>query len=390
MEEIIDKIKPKIISNCEIINGEDFYGNGFYILACEDYEKYLKIDSDKLVYVEEIIKMFTGSNTLIDISNILYEKFNKKVDVYTFYKILLKNNFINLGSKHSKDSIKNELSIMSTQLFKIEFENQFNFLKKSSKKIEKVTRIVYCLLFAISIICIWNAKYVIDIKNITLKNSPSLAFFTFIVINLIVIVPHELSHIIVGTAYGKNLNKITVNLYSGIFIMFIVNFRGLTTLKDREKFHVLIAGIITNLMIFIVCWGILSLQWFSNSARDIISIIAISNLFNALANFSPFFLSDGYFLFSILINKYNMRTYLIKKIFLKNNTNELTKKDKKIYIGYIFISLVFIIYMTICLIFWLMSMIRAREYALVTIFIFVFIYSKCNVIKNFLKLRKSQ
>lgn len=355
MEASSLEAKPKFVSDYKIIEDKSIFGKQeYYVLACEDKEKYIKIPKNKLKYVQKIIKLFDGSSTLSNVQSKVEDELKCKVDIDAFYKILVNNGFI---ENEQRGIISNEIDIMSKEIVKVILKPQSKKIKGIAKAIKKLFIALYSILIFFSIIVAIKNFNVLNLGNTKqlykYNNSASAGFIYLTIMSGFSLIAHELSHIIVALSLGKDVYKVSFNLYSGCMPIVYIKVKGINTLKNVEKIQIVMAGLVTNLAIAFVSLGIASLGGIDSSFRDMCKIVAISNFIAIVTNLSPFSLTDGYFLFSILLNKFNVRTYIIKYMFFKNKAYKISKKERRVYFIYFIASLIAIAYMFLFMARWI-------------------------------------
>lgn len=320
------EVRPQLVRGVRLIENKTLFGKKFYVLACEERDKYIKVPNDRAKYIELAIILFNGNMSLFEIiqmyPNIRFEQ------LYTQLK--------RAGFVDEYDIPSNEIDIMTKEIISVSLEKISNKYRKFFTTYSSVMEKGYAILF---LICFVLLIFVgIDIQELktgfaTYRDSVFggviMLFFSSVLFTLL----HELSHIAVAIKYGKFVEKISLNLYFGILPMCYVKCKGLNTLQTKEKLHVVIAGIITNFMAAFISLTLLSIDLFSYNTESVLKLIFWGNLFSVFSNLIPTSLSDGYFILSILLGKYDMKMFIFKDLFTRNR--KLKMKDYMCYLLYL-------------------------------------------------------
>lgn len=161
---------------------------------------------------------------------------------------------------------------------------------------------------------------------------------------------HELSHAVASKNMGLEPKTITLSLYLYSTLMVYLRIPGIYKLTPKKRIVVWGAGMYTNLFLFsaFFLWYMLT-----GYKYQIIFVLAVSNLFQIMRDMSPFMPLDGYYIFSTLIKRPNLR----KSAFTRD-----TKKDVA-QIAYFIISGSFMLAVVGSQVVWI---IRAVHEAVVT------------------------
>lgn len=330
--------KPQLVDGVQLIKNKTLLGRTFYVLACEKHDKYIKVPENKVQYIETALKIFNGNMTMSEI-----KKLYPNVRFEQLYEQLKRAGFI-----EGYEIPKNEIDIMTNEIVAIKLDKFSMIHKKALSTYAAVMQTSYFILFFVCItIMVFTGIDIQELKTgfATYQNSvfggvlvlfTSSIFFTFL---------HELSHITVAIMYGKHVEKISLNLYFGLLPMCYVKCKGLNTLQTKYKLHVVMAGVITNFMVALISITVLSMNILGPDAESVFKLFFWGNIFSVFSNLIPTSLSDGYFVLSIFLGKYDMKMFLFKDLFTKNR--KLSIKDFICYFLYtvfLLLSIIVIFY----------------------------------------------
>ncbi len=247
--------------------------------------------------------------------------------------------------------------------FEIDFtliRDSNNFLQSLHSKIKPIFKkfllygavafiIAATVLFAGEFVSIYGKK-----SNFEIMGSSVVGFFFYYFIALApVIAIHEIAHTITLVHYGGKAGEMGTGLfYFGP--MFYTETTDAWGLSRRNRILVYLAGNISTLLIGAVLVIIHLAVSVPEPASHILVMIAFYCFIMSLMNFAPPFETDGYYILSDVVNIPNLRqdSYdylgsLFKRALgrpIKTKSQELTKRKKRIYLAYAFLSLGYIIY----------------------------------------------
>lgn len=334
-------LRPQLADGVQLIENRSLYGNLFYVLACEERDKYMKVPPNRVQYVEMAIKLFDGRMTLAEIME-LYP--NIRFD--QLYVRLKSAGFI-----EGYDIPSSEIDIMTKEMVSVNLQNITTNYRNVFAVYATAMKIGYMILFVLCVIVM--AFTGIDIQELktdfaTYRDSAVGGMVILVVGSSVFMFLHELSHVAVAIKYGKYVEKISLNLYFGVLPMFYVKCKGLNTLQTKYKLYVVMAGVITNFMAALVSLTLLSMDIWESNTESMFKLFFWGNIFSGFTNLIPTSLSDGYFVLSTLLGKYDMKMFIFKDLFTKNR--KLHAKDFMCYFLYMFfygVSIGIILYSSI-------------------------------------------
>ena len=164
---------------------------------------------------------------------------------------------------------------------------------------------------------------------------------------------HELSHAVVGYRCGLKPKELVFSLYLGS-PMFYIKMPGIYTIAPKKRIFVWAAGVYANLMVAAIC--AILMQCTQGSWRNMFLICCSTNISLVVANLSPLLPLDGYFILSTLLKRPNLRKgsfQQFKKWFLRKENN-----FSGWYVLYFVISVAFYVVFALYEVEWLVNVIK--------------------------------
>lgn len=296
------------------------------------------VKDDSILDIYFFIKEIDGIKSLNEIK----EKLSiNEANLINTVKLLQKNGIIEIND-NSSEVIKiegyNEADKSSIKLY----EKSLEGIKIKSKNIVKITNWFKNLLILNIVSCIiLSVNYFIHNDAIILLNYHNSYFKTYLLVNIFMVISfvlHEIAHVISAQKYGASCEKFAFLLYWFFIPMMYVKNKNLYSLPKKNLIKVLLSGIALNFFIFTFSFNL-----FYVFHIDICRVIGLANLKIALVNLIPLSLSDGYFIFTLLLGKPNLRkqSYALIGNKFKRSIREKCDKSDVIYAVASFISILF-------------------------------------------------
>lgn len=295
--------------------------NGKVIIGDLENDTFFLIPEKQENAFNKIISLMNGKNSKSDIiekTGIGEEQLDKVLNK------LVSMGFLKQDNKDLADEIKeakyNEVDSLSLKLVNYEFKNIINKegVKRKADFIGKCS--IIFLILTILILFLMNAITGFEgFKDIQIsdwfsykqtgENNYWLAYILINVGMLIMFVFHELGHLIEGLRAKIQPYNIAFVLYLGFIPMFYVKNKNIYSLKRKEIYKILFAGVKINLLL-----GLMLLGMFGLTSNEVCKVLALSNFRLVVFNLCPLSLSDGYFILCILLRHPNLRLKLHKFI----------------------------------------------------------------------------
>ncbi|MCR4945178.1 MAG: hypothetical protein K5986_12255 [Clostridium sp.] len=320
--------------------------NGKVVIGDLENDTFFLIPEKQEAAFKKIINLMNGTNSRIDIINKtgISEKQLDNVLNKLSSKGFLKEDNKNL-SNTIKETKYNEVDSLSLKLINYKFKDIIDKegVKRKADFIGKGSTIFFILiillLFSINII-----NGVEGFKGIQLsdwlsykqtdKNNYWLAYILINFGMMIMFIFHESGHLIEGLRAKVQPSNIAFVLYLGFIPMFYVKNKNIYSLKRKEIYKILFAGVKVNLLLGLTLLGIFGL-----TSNEICKVLALSNFRLVAFNLCPLSLSDGYFIVCILLKHPNLRLKLHKFI---SNPSSILKYNliEVIYTVFAFMTLI--------------------------------------------------
>lgn len=331
------------------------YKNNNFCLGSKAVDRYLVVSKKNLPMIKEALNLFDGKTAtkaiVKDLSNIASTEIaaNKLIDSMCNIEL-----FEGISSKTQH---KSEASIMASPLFKFNVEKFFNYIQKLVEPIYFLTYIIFILLIIMGgILFLYNLGN-INMQNLLTINDYYILGWLIAVIFLIPsVVIHEIAHGVVASRYKLIPSEARIAAYMNLVPMLYLKIPGLYTVAPKARIRILAAGITANLSMF--CFINIVLFFYAGVISSIIEQLlwktAISNLSIMAFSLSPVGLTDGYFIFSILLDQPNFRTEIISKFASGKSDNRLSYYRS----GYLAFTIILSIFAVGSLYLWLTKIIE--------------------------------
>lgn len=244
----------------------------------------------------------------------------------------------------------------------------FKKISENTKKIANIISKILLLIFIVNLlILILNFTFFYFGLNTHVLNWSILGesdmnnWLDYLIINVGMILMfffHELGHVLQGINQNIQPEKFSFVLYLGVIPMFYIKNKNIYSLKRNAIIMILFAGIAMNLLLGLICINI-----FFFTGDNIFKLMALSNFRIILVNLFPLSLSDGYFIFSILTKRPNLRFKLHS--FIANPTIIKTYTTYESF--YVFITYFILIITMIVEIMWLLSLVHINGMLKITL-----------------------
>lgn len=347
---------------------------GVLIIGSISVNQYVKINSTNAEAIISVLKMFDGTHEDEFIEEYCQEN-NIHLNLSQLIGTLSERG---LFEGMEIDKTNNEIELLGMKIFLKEYDYIQDY--KTSISIRIYISIFWFINVVALILCFINYKYVFHIFNTNLlkyKGSYIMGMGITFVISTITLVLHEIGHCLMAANNNIQIHKIGLFLYLGFIPKWFINFRGIRVASKLEKISVFLGGVIFNFSnIVIVC----ALAVYINN-DDLVRCFIVSNLLMILNCMIPFSLTDGYFLFSSLFNIDNLRIGMLNSIFSRESSGE--KKSGVIF--YYILSILFWLYKTFILYYWLYCGLKEIKFAAEIIIIIVFFIHTLLLINNMKK-----
>lgn len=335
-DEIIE-----LISDAEFTFQDGVLPQRIVLLGSESENSYLKMGEDTYIYAKEIVSLLQQHMTQYEIAEEIKKIFpNRNIDVPAFIS-KLKNAGLIVGNEKIFDD---EMGLLGVNIFCKRFANKNN--EKSNfilKFIYRLFSLAYLWCPVIMVLCfVFTELQNIEAAfcNKDLNNFAMDAFVTLL-LTFFCFLFHELGHAIAALNNGIKIKEFSFGLYLGVIPTFYFRYYNLKVANPKVKLKVIIAGIYVNTVIAVTCFamsgllsefGLLSLCLYRFSKLNLLMIVG---------NLLPSKLSDGYYMVSLLSNKYDIRLSFWRRVFGEKNKKKKTSLPLLLYFCLMIASLIY-------------------------------------------------
>lgn len=279
-------------------------GDGFWVVGSIEKSSHILVNSKKIKLYKYLFSYLDGTNTINNLVEVGFgtnEELNKVINT-------LKDKGLIEGYENSKSF--NEAKVMSVNLFTFERKINSAFIQKVCSAFSRKYNFILLFLFIsliISYIVFKPSLYLNRLFNgdkVKVYNTTSTGIL-YILINactIIMFILHEIGHVVCGLKYKKNDISVSTVLFLGFIPMIYIKHKNLYSLPKKNIIDVLLGGMLANLGL-----GTLFLTLYFITGIEFFEILALSNYKIIYINILPISLTDGYFIFGLLLNLPNTR-----------------------------------------------------------------------------------
>lgn len=276
--------------------------------------KYLFISDNSIFFggfiIKDIIYLLKENINTEEITKILSDKYETEIDKKEVEKII-NEDIPKLIEKTKRNKV--------IKLLKIPIPSSLKFSKIA---LSLFNQYLFYPLLIISLIV--NTVFFLTNDDFSLLLSNWERFFA-ILISFIILIFHEVGHIIGAKNYSVNVKESGVGLYF-ILPVFYVNLNESWKLERKKKVIVNLSGVYFQSLIGVL---IASLMLCSSIKTDFLWYLFIINFLIIFINLNPFIKFDGYWVLSDLLKENNLdelSTNFLRNIFNQKKTFPLRIK----------------------------------------------------------------
>ena len=312
-------------------------GDGHFLIGHIGEDVYLTVPEAKVPVIMEVLRLCDGKHTYAEIDRSLVETLKLKVPLEATIDLLARTGLLAHPRPEKLD--RGEFRDFSTTLIKIPIQKLFDRLAPLTRVLAIPAGIgILCTIVAAAFsVFIYPGFQLEIIRDIRLASRLDSIIFMFLLIGPLSVLLHELGHTTAASFFRLKVCHAELSLYMKFMLLVIFKIKGIYTLKPYQRIIVWCAGLYVNLGIASAC--LLASLWLEPGGflLSILYKTAWLNFLVILANISPFFPTDLYFVMSTLIKRVNMRTsaYLM----LKNKFRTTGKKRDWVLAGYTIFAL---------------------------------------------------
>lgn len=350
------KLKDSIYLN-DIFTNKN--GDGYWVIGNKESDFQVMIDAKHVPFFKKLMNRLNGKN---DIDHLVENKTGSTAEVKEGLQLLGKYGFIE-GTESEKSY--NEAESLSIKLYKKHFGEIKEYKRVKYQNICKKIILASKIIFGISAITFF-VLLALNFSRLILGTSLSYwfsyssggtnhVFLGYLLANLGMVVMfgiHELFHVIVGIEKGIQPAYFSFILFLGFIPMFYIKNKNIYSLQKKDILKVLLAGVYSNLILFFIFMNL-----FIVFDIEFLKILALANLRMGFVNLIPLSLTDGYFIYTLIFNRPNLRMKLHK--FLGNP--KVIKDYSKREVFYVFLFISTILFMLSMELIWISGDIKVNS-----------------------------
>ncbi|MCR5600147.1 MAG: FtsX-like permease family protein [Ruminococcus sp.] len=304
----------EVVEDIEFVIQKSFQKKNVILLGSKSVNSYIKMNENTYKYASDIIESLKKKSSLEELKKELEGKYpDKKIDVNAFVDRLRSAGLI----KGTEKRIDDEMGALGVTMFNKRFEKGWgedNVLIRLLYKFFLTFPVWAVPVFAIITFVSFCFGNELRIKHIA-NSSAVHTIIETVIMTIACFGIHEAGHAFAAINNKVSIKDFSLGLYLGIIPMFYFRYRDMKIADPKTKLKVVLAGIYVN-FIAVICAYFLSLQqWVPASVADSAYHFALLNGIMIVSNFMPTRLSDGYYIMSLLINKYDIRLSFWQNLF---------------------------------------------------------------------------
>lgn len=316
----------KVIPDIEFIIQESLLRrDSNVILGSKSENSFIKMSESTYQYAAEIVDYLKRGITEEELQLEIAAKYpGQNIDTAAFVEHLKSAGLIQGFEKRFDD----EIGLLGITLFKIPF-------RQKQMQCNVFFRFIYGFfayyplwaipLFVIVTLISFILSGTMWLEHTVSRNALHTALTTAI-LTVVCFAIHELGHAMTAIRHHVSIREFAVGLYLGIIPTFYFKYRDFKIAPSKMKFKIVLAGVYVN-FIAVITSLFLSLQtWVPVTIADIAFQFAILNGIMIVANLFPTRLSDGYYIMSLLINKYDIRLSFWQNLFYTKKKADLRNR----------------------------------------------------------------
>jgi len=301
---------------------------GYWIIGCKETDSQLLVDGNSIEGFKRLLSLMDGNRTVEELSGKAFgsvQELEKVIEVFTAKGFLE-------GTICTEKF--NEVERISVKFFKYKFGIFPQHIHHVCKRLVKVFYLLFIVLLLASIVvtvCNYQTLdkltilSVISYKDISFLGSIK-GYILILIFGLLMGTLHEIAHVGVSLKNGCQPSYVSGVLHLGFIPMVYVKQKNIYSLKRKHIFEVLLAGIMMNFLLFMLFYNL-----FFITHIEILKLFAVSNLRLVYMNLLPLSLTDGYYIFSLLVRRPNLRMNFFRCLATPGFFKK-AEKDIKVYV----------------------------------------------------------
>lgn len=308
------KLMPKAVADINIWPYMVINGRQFYCIGSKKIDRYLKVSGENAEIILEAIRLMDGTHSLQWIQSFLLDEKNISLDLQLLHQKLANSGLIE-GAEAGE--IFSEIKYMGVDILNFRFPPISPLLVKFVNAIWPFVVQGSLLVYLGSLTAIvwhWSRTTELMGQIFIFNQSYVLGFVVTFFLSILITLFHEASHWFTAIRFGLQPSEFHIAYYGGLLPMYYVKIQGIYTVPPKQRLTIMVAGIYFNALLAALVFNLA--LWFhlnlilGQIAAKIIFICAMQ----IILCLYPFNLNDGYFIFSTLYKKPNLRIEAFRSI----------------------------------------------------------------------------
>ncbi|MDR2043401.1 MAG: M50 family metallopeptidase [Clostridium sp.] len=341
------KDKYELISDVSFIQQEDLFQNSYYLLGSESLNSYIKMKYHTYEYAKALIELLRQNKDQKEIHEAISQLYpDKAVDMNSFFEKLKQAGLIKGFDKMLDD----EMGTLGISVFERKFDADVKFPSRFIRYLYSFFAKAYIWLPVLAVMVLLTVVVLKDGKNFQ-RNETVGNFMMDTVVTLLLtgfcFLFHEFGHAVAAINHKVKIKTFSFGLYLGIIPTFYFSYYNLKIAPSKTKLKIVIAGVYVNLILSGLSYVLSAVPWNSAVISQVLYTFAVLNFVMLIGNLFPTRLSDGYYITSLLFNKFDIRISFWQNIFYFQREKSKLRFSLLLYscviIGAIVHTVVFII-----------------------------------------------
>jgi Zn-dependent protease len=272
-----------------------------YTVGSITADRYLAVPGSKLPAVQAFMRQLNGQQTLEEIQAAMLRENGFQLDVAALHRKFSRAGLL----AQAGGSQAGDIQEMSTTVLRVPIDRLLNWFQSISVAIRAIVFLGAALILGAIGLLLTEPAFLSLMATPTAKDMSQLGTAAMVVlIGVLSIVLHELSHCFVASRWGILTGTLRIQLYLGTIPIVGLKLAGLYTLPPRGRLAVWSAGVFTNLSI--TAAALLAIRSVAPGSAAL-GLTAAINWLLAVFNLMPLLPTDGYFMLCTLVKDSNVR-----------------------------------------------------------------------------------
>jgi Zn-dependent protease len=272
-----------------------------YTVGSITADRYLAVPGSKLPAVQAFMRQLNGRQTLEEIQAAMLRENGFQLDVAALHRKFSRAGLLAQAGGGQAGDIQE----MSTTFLRLPIDRLLGWFQLLSPAMMPLVLLGAALILGAIGLLLTEPSFLSLMATPTAKDMSRMGTAAMVVlIGLLSIVLHELSHCFVASRWGILTGTLRIQLYLGTIPIVGLKLAGLYTLPPRGRLAVWSAGVLTNLSI--TAAALLAIRTVAPGSAAL-GLTAAINWLLAVFNLMPLLPTDGYFMLCTLVKDSNVR-----------------------------------------------------------------------------------